>query len=207
MMDNINELLYMYRTGDEYAFRELVRFCRIQSEIGISYILQSVTEMAFFREDMIQEAYTAAVRALDMYREDKNAELYTFLMVIIRRKAYNAIRFYRKNRETLLDTVSLDGCSEIGSLMYDSVPQQYSMFDPEFYTAFQDARAKLLNSAPLFTVRELDAFRAYGKYETSDECAQELGCTRKTFNSRLCRVKKKMRYDILKMPVQKHNHD
>ena len=206
-MDNIYELLYMYRTGDEYAFRKLIRYCRIQSEVNVSYILQTSQDMAFMRDDLIQEAHAAAVRAIDIYREDKGAGFSTFITVVVRRKAYNCIRQFYKNRAILLDTVPLDSVNDIGSVLYDSVSQRYGLFEPEYYTSFENAREKLLNSSHLFTVRELEAIRAYQKYETSDECADSLNCSRKAYNSRLCSAKKKIRQDILKLPGHKHKHD
>ncbi|MCR5795362.1 MAG: hypothetical protein K6G61_08505 [Solobacterium sp.] len=206
-MENINELLYMYHAGDTYALRRLVRYCRIQSEVNVSFVLQTRQEMTFMREDMIQEAHTAAVRAIDLYREDRGAGFSTFITVVIRRKAYNCLRLYYKNRQVLLDAVPLDSVTDTGSILYDCVSQNYGLFEPEYYTSFENAREKLLNSSHLFTVRELDAIRAYQKYETSDECADSLNCSRKTYNARLCSAKKKIRHDILKLPGQKNKHD
>lgn len=126
-------------------------------------------------EDLVQETFLRAWRALDQLREEKSAK--GWLITILRREhARGHARYEPKWRETELDEIAADGCSPVEVLHLRrelaALPEEY---------------------------REPLLLQVLGGFDC-DEIAAMLGLSKSAVMTRLFRARQKMRASILKTP-------
>jgi RNA polymerase sigma-70 factor (ECF subfamily) len=180
-MENLadSELVAMFKTGDDKAFKAIVM--RYQSQI-YSYSM-SITKDYEISNDVIQEVFIRAFKKLHSYKEEDKLKNWLFVL------SRNIIMdYYRKNsNKTLpLETRDEDGLSLIDALSDDS-PQPIEI-------AIANDRADMINGALnklSADERELIALKDYLTFqEISKMQNRPIGTLLSKFNRALGKLKK-----------------
>lgn len=168
------------RTGDFYAFEELVR--RYRNDVfALAYHFVRSREEAW---DLSQEVFIKAHRALDRFRGDSSFK--TWLMRI----TTNQCKDYLKKRR--LDTVALDDASAGQDASTDADPRA-SLEAQETGQAILSALDELpAKHRAAFTLREFEGL----SYE---EMAQVMECSVGTVMSRLFHARRKLQDKLSRM--------
>jgi RNA polymerase sigma-70 factor (ECF subfamily) len=174
-------LIERARQGDHGAYGELVRD---HQEIAFR-VAFLITRSATDAEDVTQEAFLKAWRALDRFRTD--APFRPWLLAIVANEARNRLRSNRRRREAPPQEPS----AVLAAPTMDPIDPEPS---PEERVLATDDRRRLL--AALDLLREEDRLVIGARYllELSEaETAEALGLARGTVKSRLSRAMTRLR--------------
>ena len=194
-MENIYELLYMSRLCDEYAYRRLLTmFEPAVGAIVKGYILR-FSSYRLSREDLMQEGRLALGQAIDTYRFDRGAGFRTFAEVVIRRRIVSCIRA-TVHKQEYDSRLGLDDmvCENIH--VYDCIPAEKGLGDPEYYLAFTSARSSLDQTLRRLNQKEQDVLSEWVRGSSYKEAAKRLGVSAKSYDSRLQRLRKKVKKSL-----------
>ncbi|MBE6117084.1 MAG: sigma-70 family RNA polymerase sigma factor [Erysipelotrichaceae bacterium] len=197
-MENKYELIYMSRSGDEWAFTALFDQFRPMFTSLINEILLHNPLYENFREDMMQEAKIGLMDALNYYREDRNCRFATFVYLLVKRRLLSALRYHRaKSRVPLSSITALDGLVMENGSTYDVYRSPDDLGSPEYWVRYKAAYEMLQET--MASMRDIDRRVMYmwaeGKGYT--EAGEKLGMTPRSYDARLRRVKKTVRSAVL----------
>ena len=199
-MENPYELLYMRRTGDEWAEKELLRQYTPLIRSELHNILIQSRRMEIYKEDFLQEGMIAIDQAADSYREDQNAGWLTFLVLVVRRKYASMVRHLRtKSRVHMHDVLPLDGfVAETGG-SYDFLRDPDPMHNPVYRFDYVEAAERYKSAYEGLLPIEKETLRQLEKYGSYREASTAMGITYKSFDGRMQRIRRKLRKAILRV--------
>ena len=193
-MENKYELIYMSRSGDEWAFTALFDQFRPMFTSLINEILLHNPLYENFREDMMQEAKIGLMDALNYYREDRNCRFATFVYLLVKRRLLSALRYHRaKSRVPLSSITALDGLVMENGSTYDVYRSPDDLGSPEYWVRYKAAYERLQET--MASMRDIDRRVMYMWAEEKGytEAGEKLGMTPRSYDARLRRVKKTVR--------------
>lgn len=196
--ENPYELLYMSRLKDRYAFEALFNQTRGILYNVVSQSIDSYKPLTPHKEDILQEASISIWRAIETYREDKDAGFYTFFLVLARRKVWNICKHYSRKVIPLSEMASLDEMIMEGDCLYEAVAQKDPMNDPVYAMNYRMAEERFDDLKKDLSESETDALDAWESGEPYKEGAAKRGLTQKAWDGRRFRVRKKVRKAVLK---------
>ena len=196
--NNPYELLYMSRLKDRYAFEALFTQTRGILYNVVSQSIDSYKPLAPHKEDILQEASISIWRAIETYREDKDAGFYTFFLVLARRKVWNICKHYSRKVIPLSEMASLDEMIMEGDCLYEAVAQKDPMNDPVYAMNYRMAEERFDDLKKDLSESETDALDAWESGEPYKEGAAKRGLTQKAWDGRRFRVRRKVRKAVLK---------
>ena len=133
MSENIYELIYMSRQGDEYSLRALFQFFQRQINTEVEMLVSKYKSLC-----LKQEALISVPKAIDSYREDKDCGIVTFVYLVIRRKIYTSMRqYFSSNRIHLMNSVSFNSYIEENGGSYYLTSKHTVMKDPAYITQYK----------------------------------------------------------------------
>ncbi|MBQ1383464.1 MAG: sigma-70 family RNA polymerase sigma factor [Solobacterium sp.] len=197
-MENKYELIYMSRSGDEWAFTALFDQFRPMFTSLINEILLHNPLYENFREDMMQEAKIGLMDALNYYREDRNCRFATFVYLLVKRRLLSALRYHRaKSRVPLSSITALDGLVMENGSTYDVYRSPDDLGSPEYWVRYKAAYERLQET--MASMRDIDRRVMYMWAEEKGytEAGEKLGMTPRSYDARLRRVKKTVRSAVL----------
>jgi RNA polymerase sigma-70 factor (ECF subfamily) len=174
-------LIERARQGDQSAYGELVRDHQ-ETAFRVAFL---ITRSAQDAEDVTQEAFLKAWRALGRFRPE--APFRPWLLRIVANEARNRVRSNRRRREA----PGLDEVTTLGARAWE--PSDPSPSPEERMLAADDRRILL---AALDRLRDEDRLVIGARYllELSEaETAEALGIARGTVKSRLSRAMSRLR--------------
>ena len=196
--ENPYELLYMSRLKDRYAFEALFNQTRGILYNVVSQSIDSYKPLTPHKEDILQEASISIWRAIETYREDKDAGFYTFFLVLARRKVWNICKHYSRKVIPLSEMASLDEMIMEGDCLYEAVAQKDPMNDPVYAMNYRMAEERFDDLKKDLSESETDALDAWESGEPYKEGAAKRGLTQKAWDGRRFRVRRKVRNAVLK---------
>lgn len=189
MNESVNELLYMYRTGDQYAFHQLHKIYRPSVDYLVNRYIRMIPSMQSVAEDLKQEGMIAVFTAINTYRYDRDATFETYVNILIKRRLYNASRFY-------ISKVSVNGFWEIGlsnEIMENRRFYTTEYNSPEYALQFNEANRKLNKTVRKMKEIDRKVVETWKNDYTYLQASQKLGITEKSYDARLQKVRKKIR--------------
>lgn len=195
MSENIYELVYMSRLGDEYSLKALFRFFNRQINTEVEILLAKYKSLRFYEEDLKQEALIMVPKAIEIYREDKDCGIITFVYLVIKRKIYSTMRqYFSSNRIHLLNSVSFNSYIEENGGSYYVSGKQTIMKDPAYIAQYKEA-VQRVEQVPLSNT-EKQIFHLWVSGMSYKDASSILGMSYKTYDSHLQRIKKKVKKAI-----------
>ena len=190
---NPYELIYMSRTGDQFAVQALFDFYGPYLGTLVNSALSSYPALRTYYDDIKQEAMISLFDAVETYREDMNTSFKSFLSLVARRRIRNVIRSYMPAyRNGLCSNISLDSMVNEEETYYDVIPQRNMLNEPDYYTAYNDAADRLRQCVASFNETEYEVYRSIYRGDTYASAAERLNCTPKSYDGKVQRVKKKL---------------
>jgi RNA polymerase sigma factor, sigma-70 family len=189
--ENPYELIYMSRMGDEYAQTTLF----LQYE-GLLNALVNQTLLAYptvrrYRDDILQEARISLFQAINQYQESKSASFKTFVCLVVKRRIWNVVRdILVEYQHKGFDSISLDD-QEVN--YYEILEQNNRLAEPEYYMQYQNAANRLQEEIGLLDEKERDILSCWMASESYQEASKRLGLSKKQYDGRLQRVKRKIK--------------
>ncbi len=196
-MENVYELLYMSRLGDEWSYTAL--FDQMRAMI-VSQVNDTVTgnpQLQNQWDDLYQESSIALMDAVDMYREDLDCRFTSFVYLVVRRRLLSQIRyFYAKSRIPQRNILELDGLVMEDGTPYDVAVSPLGMGDPEYYCRYRYAFDRLYSRIGSMRVKDREVAYLWCEGMGYEAAGKKLGVTAKSYDGRLQRVKKQI-YDAV----------
>jgi RNA polymerase sigma-70 factor (ECF subfamily) len=177
--DELEHLVGAARTGDRFAFDELVRRTHVDT-YTLAYRLTADEEDA---RDVVQESYLRAWKALPNFRGD--AQFSTWMYRITANTAYSVAKRRRRHRADPLDAMVEDPIELHPDLQPEGAAETSAMLD-ELAVALDELPPKL---RVLVVLKDV-----YGL--SHEEIAEELGISVAAAKVRLHRGRRKLR-DLL----------
>ena len=200
-MSEINpyELLYMSRQEDEYAFRALFKQFRTMVVRTASAAAEGYVPLRPYKDDIIQEGLFAFTKAVDGYREDKNASPATYFQLLARRRVWNVCKHYSRGYGNFNgETISLDQMVADDERVFETIAQTDRMNEPEYALHYNLALEELNKVIGTMNESELEAVRAWASGEPYQEGADRLGISMKTWDGRRLRARRKISKAVFK---------
>lgn len=184
-MENMNEWLYMARTGSPDALKLLWDGSKGMIIRQVADSCQLHPELEECREDLIQEGMVCVYRAVALYRYDMNASFKTFARLLTDRIISNTLRAKTRERSVPIDMiVSLnEKFYEDGSEIEEFVEQNYSAGKPEFMLEYHEALEEIKQVISEMTESEQLAVRMWidsinGRVSRENRTPEELRAIR-----------------------------
>ena len=176
--ENPYELIYMSRMGDEYAQTTL--FLQYEGLLN-----------ALVNQTLLQEARISLFQAINQYQESKSASFKTFVCLVVKRRIWNVVRdILVEYQHKGFDSISLDD-QEVN--YYEILEQNNRLAEPEYYMQYQNAANRLQEEIGLLDEEERDILSCWMASESYQEASKRLGLSKKQYDGRLQRVKRKIK--------------
>lgn len=190
-----NELINLYRDGDEFAFEVIINRYRA--------LVISRTNAFFLagadRDDIIQEGMIGLYKAVRDFKDGCSASFKTFANLCISRQIISAVKAATRQKHLPLNCyLPLDGGSAGSDLnsntqLIDTIPNVGSMYDPEEilinrenYDGFECRLNKALSNL------ELKVLALYLEGKSYREISDLIGKDIKSVDNAVQRIKKKV---------------
>lgn len=201
-----NGLRALDRLPDEYV----VELCKRENDDALDHLLRKYRSVVLFksrsyflqgadRDDMIQEGMVGLFKAIRDFRPDRACSFRTFADVCITRQMITAVKSGVGQRQLAVvysHALRSGQRDEPGSDPLESAPDS-EQHDPERLLITKETvrslRAALQESLSPF---EWSVFLGFADGKSYQQIAEENGCTPKSVDNALCRVRRK---------VQRHN--
>lgn len=194
-MENIYELLYMSRLCDEYAYRRLLKIFEPAVGAIVKGYLSRFSSYHLSREDLFQEGRLALGQAIETYRSDRGAGFRTFAEVVIRRRIVSCIRA-AVHKQEYDSKLGLDDMVAENIHVYDCVPAEKGLGDPEYYLAYTCAEENLYRAIGKLNQKEQHVLAEWMRGSSYKEAAKRLGVSSKSYDSRLQRLRQKVKKSL-----------
>lgn len=198
MSENMYELLYMSRQGDSYSLQALFSALENDLVVFVRTVISQYSLLEVYHEDLDQEARIALYQAVSGYREDRNCTFRTYANMVVKRRIWSVMRSYsRKTAVQFHKTCSLE--ENIGTLEKDRIEyitKIRNMEDPEYKIYYILALEKLNAYIGRLNKDERMILETWMNDGDRKECAKKLGCTDKSFSSRLSGLKHRIKEEI-----------
>ena len=195
-MIEYNELLYMIRQKDEYAYDRLIEKSKV---IVIKVYKDMITKYPFcklYREDIIQEGMIGFYKAIRDFRNDKLSSFRAFAELCVTRQIITAIKTATRQKH-----IPLNSYVSLNKPIYDEdsdrtlldVISGAKVSDPEELVIsqeeFADIEAKM---EEILSDLEWKVLMSYLDGKSYQEIAADLGRHVKSIDNALQRVKRKL---------------
>ncbi len=193
-MENPYELIYMSRTGDEWARKALFSECDIILKGIVNSAVRTFRPLEPYREEILLEARLAILDVMENYREDQACGFRTFLTVVLQRKVYSLMRRYSAPRRVpLYSMVHLDDQIGESGEVYGAVAQNDPMNDPVYYLNYTLARDRLRDYVGHMKPEDrkiMDTWLSGCSYE---EAGSRLKMSPRSYGGKLQRIRRDIR--------------
>lgn len=176
-----NELISLYKNGDQFAFQQLaVRYIFI-----IRNKSSDLYNMGIESEDLFQEGLLGLHNAVRSFDENGGASFRTYAGICIHNRLVSAVRSANTNKNKINNAaVSLDDKTELHSL---------PVTDPEdAFITRESFRGFVSYLKDNLSETELSVLSLYLDGNSYDEIAERLGVTKKVCDNAMQRVRKKL---------------
>lgn len=159
----------------------------------INYISNSGVEI----NDLVQEGMLGLSKAIESFKDSKEAMFYTYARTCIKRKMIDLIiSTKRLKHKALNDSISIDGSIEDGVLDY-LIPDNSS--NPEEILLNEEKQKEINNQAKsILTILEFQVFELKKNGFNNKEIAEILDLEYKQVDNALKRIKGKLKKEIFK---------
>lgn len=191
---NPYELLYMYQTGDPMALGMMAEAYGGFLNTIVEQTIMSCPQFSRERDDLFMECLLALHDAADCYRMDMESSFSTFLTVLSRRRIWRMLRPKLRNIcEAGTKEVYLEDAITETECWYDVISQRGRMYEPEYFTAYQDLREQL--DAMFLKLRKEDQRVLYSWIQGDNyrKASEKLGMTLRAYEGRLNRLRTRVR--------------
>lgn len=194
METNIYELLYMVRTGDDWAMNEIFsRYQELQQK-QIRTLVSHYTPLHIYLDDLYQEGRIALIQAIDTYRTDQCAGFSTYVYLLTKRRIWTILRHYGTNSYVHMhDTIGLESLVQESECIYDVLKQPYAMNEPEYSFSYTLAKERLEKVLEELSEDETNLLKLWMKNYHYEEAGKRLGISYKAYDGRLQRIRKKIK--------------
>lgn len=191
---NPYELLYMYRTGDPNALGMMTEAYGGFLNTLVEQTISSSPEFARDRDDLFMECLMALYDAVNCYRRDMDSSFSTFLTVLARRRIWRVLKPKLKNMyELSVREVFLEDAVTETECWYDVLSQQSGMYEPEFFTAYNELREKLDGMFLKMKSEDQRVLYSWMHGEPYKAASAKLGLSEKAYDGRLNRLRTRVR--------------
>ena len=194
-MIEYNELLYMIRQKDEYAYDRLIEKSKV---IVIKVYKDMITKYPFcklYREDIIQELTILVCELVNSYREDHDCAFPTYLNKCLKNKATELVRTYlnSKNRINNYCVDIYDVVAETTANYYTKCVNYGYRYDPKVMFDYQSTLHKFEDYYNKLSLMEKEIFMSYLNGASYKEIADKLSISTKTVDNYLQKQKRRLR--------------
>lgn len=142
---NVNdyELIYQIGESDEIAYNTLFdKYSYVVNKLAYEYYLKN-KNIGIEYEDLCQEGFFAIAMAIKDYNPDSSL-FYTYVLICIKREMERLIKFYRRNKQMILNTaISINtSIDDENSLFLEDVLS--SGFNLESFVISEENYSKLM---------------------------------------------------------------
>ena len=191
---NPYELLYMIRTGDPYAEKELYESYKGFIIDIVDSIIHNDQRLMIYRDDLIQDGQIAMVDAVDYYREDRDAGFNTFLNVVVKH-AVNRALYKKYIRESIVQLHKTTSYEDLNDRSLFSC--QHSLMDPVYHLHMHEAEDCLWKTVEGMNRKEKAVFYSVVRQEPCGYAAERLQMSYSAYANKKMRVRKKLREALL----------
>lgn len=194
-MIEYNELLYMIRQKDEYAYDRLIEKSKV---IVIKVYKDMITKYPFcklYREDIIQELTILVCELVNSYREDQDCTFPTYLNKCLKNKATELVRTYLNSKNRINNY-----CVDIDDVVAETTANYYTKcvnygyrYDPKVMFDYQSTLHKFEDYYNKLSLMEKEIFMAYLNGASYKEIADKLSISTKTVDNYLQKQKRRLR--------------
>ncbi len=184
------ELILRARQGDEEALEQLIRKCTpILRKVVAPYNIAGAD-----RDDLLQEATLALIKAVNNYDETKGQVFSTFVYGVARQRIIDTLRASMAKHHS-----PLNGAMSMEELQQDATgKKQLELAEPkenvlDDYIKEEEKQNIRKTIEGLLTERELQVLYEYLDGKSYMEIADALHISSKTVDNTLTRIKKKIR--------------
>lgn len=194
-MIEYNELLYMIRQKDEYAYDRLIEKSKV---IVIKVYKDMITKYPFcklYREDIIQELTILVCELVNSYREDQDCTFPTYLNKCLKNKATELVRTYLNSKNRINNY-----CVDIDDVVAETTANYYTKcvnygyrYDPKVMFDYQSTLHKFEDYYNKLSLMEKEIFMSYLNGASYKEIADKLSISTKTVDNYLQKQKRRLR--------------
>ena len=194
-MIEYNELLYMIRQKDEYAYDRLIEKSKV---IVIKVYKDMITKYPFcklYREDIIQELTILVCELVNSYREDHDCAFPTYLNKCLKNKATELVRTYLNSKNRINNY-----CVDIDYVVAETTANYYTKcvnygyrYDPKVMFDYQSTLHKFEDYYNKLSLMEKEIFMSYLNGASYKEIADKLSISTKTVDNYLQKQKRRLR--------------
>ena len=185
-----DELIYLYRQGNEWAFEELERKYLGIIRKNVYSFSKGLWYMGFETEECIQECLMCFYQCLDYYCEIKNA---LFMPYFNRRMNYTMVNYRRRVFKKFSNENALEQMSDEAKERLHNNHQSFST-DPIKMTLFDEELDLLEQLLQVSKGLERVVILCLLNGETSREMGKHLPIEQRKINNALYRIRKKIRF-------------
>ena len=195
VMIEYNELLYMIRQKDEYAYDRLIEKSKV---IVIKVYKDMITKYPFcklYREDIIQELTILVCELVNSYREDQDCAVPTYLNKCLKNKATELVRTYLNSKNRINNY-----CVDIDDVVAETTANYYTKcvnygyrYDPKVMFDYQTTLHKFEDYYNKLSLMEKEIFMSYLNGASYKEIADKLSISTKTVDNYLQKQKRRLR--------------
>ena len=194
-MIEYNELLYMIRQKDEYAYDRLIEKSKV---IVIKVYKDMITKYPFcklYREDIIQELTILVCELVNSYREDHDCAFPNYLNKCLKNKATELVRTYLNSKNRINNY-----CVDIDDVVAETTANYYTKcvnygyrYDPKVMFDYQTTLHKFEDYYNKLSLMEKEIFMSYLNGASYKEIADKLSISTKTVDNYLQKQKRRLR--------------
>ena len=193
-MENMNELLYMVRMKDEWALEKIYSEMMIGLEAELNSLIKIYRPLLIYRDELKQEEMISVIAAIENYRPERECSFPSYASMVARRQMWHTLRKLNHqyisgfNSTLLLDDVMMDQKSFLNLMISKDV-----LSNPVYRLEMKEAEQRIKETVEKMNSKETEILNSWltgGKYT---EESKRLGLTYKQYESRLGRVRKKIR--------------
>lgn len=188
-------LIEKCRNGEEEAQREMLRQYDDLLHIIVNKTIKLYPRMYYHYDDLLQEARIAFFNAVSQFKDDKRACFKTFASLVIKRRIWNVVRnLLVEYNHKGFEGISLDD-EEIN--YYEIIEQSNRLAEPDYYMKFNIAKTALQNEIAQLNCAEREILSCWLVNDSYDIAAKKLGISKKQYDGRLQRIKKKIKQAVI----------
>ena len=197
-MFNQYELLYMYRCGDEFALKMILRQMMPIIRRVISEALRKNRLLRIYSDDMYEEGVSSLMAAVESFREDRDASFRTYASVLIGNGVAGVCKYQtRQKRAAGSAMISLDMAVTERSEAADLLASKDRLSDPVFVLHMNEARERYEKAVASLSERDRKILETWQSGQDIRSLTETLDITRKAYETKKYRIRKKVIKTIL----------
>lgn len=194
---NDNELLYYVYENNEEAveivYKKYEPLIYNLAHRMINYCKNSGIEI----NDLIQEGMLGLSKAMEQYKDSKDASFYTFAKTCIERKMISAtVAAKRQKHKILNDSLSIETTDDDGNMIYESLLSDEKTNPEQMMLDLEQEQNLLKNAKEVLTTFELQVFELKMNGFNYKEISEILDRDIKSIDNALQRIKNKLKNQI-----------